>query len=363
MEEELMSFAPRPAVQPWARVNTARRIQILLASVLPLAATVLIIILTGLDKNMALLGVFLPLQLIAAAVVGFNAFGKRGVGDAALIVLVIFFATFVLVLLASVVVSLVSQGAQAMSWGFFTTNNRYVSNTTSLEYGGVGHAIIGTLLVVGLTTVVTVPLGIAMAIYLTQSQSKTKGVIRTLTQAISGLPSVVAGLFILSIAITLDWQKSGLLGSMALLPLMLPTVARVAEEALRLVPVDLRYAALALGAPNYRAFFQVILPAAKSGLVTAILLGVARIIGETAPLILTVPISNGTSWDLFSGEIMTLPAYVYNYLGSAFVPSQNRAWGAALVLMILVAILFGTTRILSRSKSLKSKPTKEKASK
>lgn len=358
-----MSFAPRPAVQPWARVNTGRRIQILLASTLPLLTTVLVIILTGLDNNIALIGVFLPLQLIAAAAVGFKAFGKRGVGDAALIVLVVFFATFVLVLLASVVFSLVSQGAQAMSWGFFTTNNRYVSNTTSLEYGGVGHAIIGTLLVVGLTTVVTVPLGIAMAIYLTQSQSKTKGIIRTLTQAISGLPSVVAGLFILSIAITLDWQKSGVLGSMALLPLMLPTVARVAEEALRLVPVDLRYAALALGAPNYRAFFQVILPAAKSGLVTAILLGVARIIGETAPLILTVPISNGTSWDLFSGEIMTLPAYVYNYLGSAFVPSQNRAWGAALVLMILVAILFGATRILSRSKSLKSKPTKEKASK
>ena len=358
-----MSFAPRPAVQPWARVNTGRRIQILLASIIPLLATVLIIILTGLDNNIALIGVFLPLQLVAAAAVGFKAFGKRGVGDAALIVLVIFFATFVLVLLASVVFALISQGAQAMSWGFFTTNNRYVSNTTSLEYGGVGHAIIGTLLVVGLTTVVTVPLGIAMAIYLTQSQSKTKGIIRTLTQAISGLPSVVAGLFILSIAITLDWQKSGVLGSMALLPLMLPTIARVAEEALRLVPVDLRYAALALGAPNYRAFFQVILPAAKSGLVTAILLGVARIIGETAPLILTVPISNGTSWDLFSGEIMTRPAYVYNYLGSAFVPSQNRAWGAALVLMILVAILFGATRVISRSKSLKSKPTKEKASK
>jgi len=358
-----MSFAPRPAVQPWARVNTGRRIQILLASTAPIALTVAVILLTGLDKNVALMGVFLPLQLIAASAVGFKAFGRRGVGDAALIVLVVFFATFVLVLLASVVFSLVSQGAQAMSWGFFTTNNRYVSNTTSLEYGGVGHAIIGTLLVVGLTTVVTVPLGIAMAIYLTQSQSKTKGIIRTLTQAISGLPSVVAGLFILSVAFTLDLQRSGFLGSMALLPLMLPTIARVAEEALRLVPVDLRYAALALGAPNYRAFFQVILPAAKSGLVTAILLGVARIIGETAPLILTVPINNGTSWDPFSGELMTLPAYVYNYLGSAFVPAQNRAWGAALVLMIIVAILFGATRILSRSKSLKSKPTKEKASK
>jgi phosphate transport system permease protein len=150
---------------------------------------------------------------------------------------------------------------------------------------------------------------------------------------------------------------------MALLPLMLPTVARVAEEALRLVPVDLRYAALALGAPNYRAFFQVILPAAKSGLITAILLGVARIIGETAPILLTVPINNGTSWNIFSGNIMTLPAYIYGYLSSLFSTSQNRAWGGALVLMILVAILFTTTRILTRPKSIKSKPTKQKASK
>ena len=358
-----MSFAPRPAVQPWSRVNTSRRIQIVLASSLPLVVTALIVLFGGLNPNVALLAVFLPLQLLAAGYVGFASFGRRGVGDAALIVLVLFFATFVLVLLASVVFSLISQGGKALSWSFISQNNIYVSNTTSLEYGGVGHAILGTLLIVGLTTIVTVPLGIAMAIYLTQSQSKTRGLVRTLTQAISGLPSVVAGLFILSMAMTLGWERSGLLGSMALLPLMLPTVARVAEEALRLVPVDLRYAALALGAPNYRAFFQVILPAAKSGLVTSILLGVARIIGETAPLLLTVPINNGTSWNPFSGNIMTLPAYIYGYLSSLFEPSQNRAWGAALVLMTVVAILFSTARFLSRSKSLKTKPTKQKASK
>ena len=358
-----MSFAPRPAVQPWSRVNTSRRIQIVLASSLPLVVTALIVLFGGLNPNVALLAVFLPLQLLAAGYVGFASFGRRGVGDAALIVLVLFFATFVLVLLASVVFSLISQGGKALSWSFISQNNIYVSNTTSLEYGGVGHAILGTLLIVGLTTIVTVPLGIAMAIYLTQSQSKTRGLVRTLTQAISGLPSVVAGLFILSMAMTLGWERSGLLGSMALLPLMLPTVARVAEEALRLVPVDLRYAALALGAPNYRAFFQVILPAAKSGLVTSILLGVARIIGETAPLLLSVPINNGTSWNPFSGNIMTLPAYIYGYLSSLFEPSQNRAWGAALVLMTVVAILFSTARFLSRSKSLKTKPTKQKASK
>jgi phosphate transport system permease protein len=336
--------------------------QVILASVIPAVIAISAIFL-GLDRSVTLVAIFLPLQVLAASYVGFTAFGKRGVGDAALIVLVSFFAAFVLVLLSSVLFSLATQGAKALSWTFVSQNNIYVSNTTSLDYGGVGHAIVGTVLIVGLTTIVTVPLGIAMAIYLTQSQSKIKNLIRTLTQAISGLPSVVAGLFIFSMTITFSWQKSGVMGSMALLPLMLPTVARVAEEALRLVPVDLRYAALALGAPNYRAFFQVILPAAKSGLITAILLGVARIIGETAPILLTVPINNGTSWNIFSGNIMTLPAYIYGYLSSLFSTSQNRAWGGALVLMILVAILFTTTRILTRPKSIKSKLTKQKASK
>jgi len=358
-----MSFAPRPSVQPWARVNRQRRLQIALASVLPAVVAFAAIMFFDVDQNVTLIGLFLPLQLIAAGVVGFLAFGKRGLGDATLIVFVFFFASFVLVLLLSVVVSLVSQGAKALSWSFISQNNIYVSNTTSLDYGGVGHAILGTLLIVGLTTLVTVPLGISMAVFLTQSQSKIRNLVRTLTQAISGLPSVVAGLFIYSMALSFGWEKSGLLGAMALLPLMLPTVARVAEEALRLVPVDLRYAALALGAPNYRAFFQVILPAAKSGIITAILLGVARIIGETAPLLLTVPINNGTSWNVFSGNLMSLPAYIYGYLSSLFNTSQNRAWGGALVLMIIVAILFTATRILTRPKSIKSKPSKQKASK
>lgn len=357
-----MSFDPRPTVQPWSRVNKSRRSQIILASVLP-SAVVGLLVLVGLDLNLALLGLLLPLQAVVAGFVGFRAFGRRGVADSLLLVVVIFLSTFTLVLISSVLYNLVSKGFEALSWTFITQNNVYIANTTSLDYGGLGHALVGTLLVVGLTTIVTVPLGMAMAVYLTQSQSKTKGLIRTLTQAISGLPSVVAGLFVLSIALSFDWRPAGFLGSMALLVLMLPTVARVAEEALRLVPVDLRYAALALGAPNYRAFFQVILPAAKSGIVTAILLGIARIIGETAPILLTVSMNNGTSWNVFGGGIATLPAYIFGYLGSVFETSQNRAWGAGLALMILVAVIFIAARFVSRTKSLKSKPTKEKASK
>jgi phosphate transport system permease protein len=353
-----MSFSARPTVQPWRRANLKRQFEIILAVLIPLPLTMLFALLSNFDVNLALIAVFLPLQLIAAGLVGLRAYGKRGIGDAVLVVVTIFFSTFVLVLLLSVLFSVIVEGGRAISWQFFSQNNVYVSPTTSLEYGGVGHAILGTLMVVGLTTLAAVPLGIAMAVYLTQSQSKTRNLVRTFTQALSGLPSVVSGLFILTIIEATQMGRSGFTGSLALFPLMLPTVARVAEEALRLVPVDLRYAALALGAPNYRAFFQVILPAAKSGLMTALLLGLARVVGETAPLILTMNPNSSTSLNPFDGGMTTLPTYVYNYLASSYQTSQARAWGAALVLLMLVGVLFGLARILSKSKTTKKKASK-----
>lgn len=286
---------------------------------------------------------------------------KRKIQDALLMTVAILFSSIVLVLLLSVLASVIFKGAEAMSPQFFTQNNVYVNTTTSLEYGGVGHAILGTLMIVLLTTLVAVPLGIAMAVYLTQSQSKTKNLVRTVTQALSGLPSVVSGLFILSFMSYAHLERSGFTGALALFPLMLPTVARVAEEALRLVPSDLRLAALALGAPNYRAFFQVILPAAKSGIVTALLLGLARVVGETAPLILTINANNGTNLNPFAGGIATLPTYVYGFLGSGYATSQLRAWGAALVLLVLVGILFGMARVLTRSKNSSKKSKFKKA--
>lgn len=346
------------ANQPWRKANVARRFQILLASLIPLPVVALITITSHLNPILSFAGLFLPLQLIAASLVGYFAYGRRGVGDAILVVLTFFFSAFVLILLLSVLSSVIIQGSRAISWQFFSQNNVYVSPTTSLDYGGVGHAIVGTLIVVLLTTLAAVPLGLAMAIYLTQSQSKTRNLVRTFTQALSGLPSVVSGLFILSIIEATEIGRSGFTGALALFPLMLPTVARVAEEALKLVPVDLRYAALALGAPNYRAFFQVILPAAKSGLLTALLLGLARVVGETAPLILTMNPSNSTSVNPFDGGMTTLPTFIYNYLASSYETSQARAWGAALVLLILVGFLFGLARLLGKNKSIKSKATK-----
>jgi phosphate transport system permease protein len=135
---------------------------------------------------------------------------------------------------------------------------------------------------------------------------------------------------------------------------MLPTIARVAEEALRLVPQDLRTGAYALGAPAYRAFLQVTLPAARSGLITAVILGIARVIGETAPLLLTVNTSNGTSLDM-SKPMASLPTYIFDFIHNVNDTSVQRAWGAALMVLVLVAILFTAARLVSRDKTAKKR--------
>ena len=339
----------RPAdATPWAKSNPESRLMIIAASVLPIAIATAAF-LFGVQFEFALITVFLPLQIIAGLAVGTKLFGKRGRGDAMLSILTIFFAALVAVLLCSVLWSVIENGAKAMSVQFLTQNNVYISPTTSLEYGGVGHSIIGTLLVVGLSAVFTVPLGIAIAVYLTETRGKARGIVRTLIQAMSGLPSVVAGLFVFAaFIVTGITQYAGWAGSLALLPLMLPTVTRIAEESLRLVPADLRSAAVGLGAPNYRAFLQVVMPAARSGLVTAILLGVARIVGETAPLLVTTFAASTTSFNVFNGPISTLPTYLYTFISNTAAVSTQRAWGAALVIVLLVGILFTTARVITR---------------
>ncbi len=339
--------------EPWRQVSLSGVATIVVASTLPIAIG-LFAMLLGLKFELALLLVFLPTQLVLGVIAGRKFSGRRGQADAILQVFVVFFAMTVVVLLISVVWSVIERGSAAISWQFITQNNVYISGSTSLEYGGLGHAIIGTLLIVALSTIVTVPLGIATAIYLTETRGRTRSTIRTLIQALSGLPSVVAGLFIYAMFIASGLtQYVGWAGSLALIPLMLPTVTRVAEESLLLVPQELRNGALALGSSAWRAFYLVTMPAAKSGLITAILLGIARIIGETAPLLITTFAANNTNYNPFNGSISTLPTYLYTFIASNFDTAVQRAWGAALVILILVAILFIAARLLTRQKTAK----------
>lgn len=352
-----LSPVARPAnAEPWKRKDRAQVLGIALSAVLPALITWFFGSSLALDATVAVVAIFLPLQLVASAAMGIRIFGRRGIAESLLITATVLLSLMVSVLLLSVLWSVISAGAQTISWTFLGQNNVYISPTTSLEYGGVGHSIIGTLLIVGLTTLVTVPFGIAIAVYLTETRGKARGAIRVLIQAMSGLPSVVAGLFVYSALIATGiTQYAGWAGSLALLPLMLPTVARIAEEALRLVPAEYRNGALALGAPAYRAFLQVTLPAAKTGIITAVLLGIARIIGETAPLLLTTFAANNTSFNLFSGSMSSLPTYLYQYISNGNDTSTQRAWGAALVVLILVGILFTAARVFGRAKKTTSK--------
>lgn len=349
-------YSPQPMERPsnaapWSKRDPRVTLLIVLGSILPAAISAFIAVSFGLKFELTLLAIFLPLQVASGLVIGTVAAGKRGRGEAMLAVFTFFFSFLVLVLLLSVLWSVIANGIGTLSWQFITQNNVYISANTSLEYGGVGHSILGTILVVGLATLVTVPLGILIAIYLTETRGKTRGLVRTLIQAMSGLPSVVSGLFVYAaFIVTGITQYAGWAGSLALLPLMLPTVSRIAEESLRLVPADLRSAAVGLGAPNYRAFLQVVMPAARSGLVTAVLLGIARIIGETAPLILTTFAAATTSVNIFSGPMSTLPTYLYSFISNPSVQSVQRAWGAALVMLILVGILFTAARVMTRSR-------------
>ncbi|MFM5903688.1 MAG: phosphate ABC transporter permease PstA [Microbacteriaceae bacterium] len=353
--ETARSPKPRPQVSPWQVKNSRRTFQLVLASVVPAIIALAVTTLFSLDGAFGLLLVFLPLQIVFAGFVGFRIYGRKGIADAGLVIFTIFFSTLVGVLLLSVLYSVISEGFKAISPQFISQNNVYITSTTSLEYGGVGHAVLGTFIIVGITTVVTVPLGIALAVYLTETYGKARGAVRTLVQAMSGLPSVVAGLFVYAALITTGFTRyAGWLGSLALIPLMLPTVTRVAEEGLRLVPVELRNGALALGAPAFRAFFMVTLPAAKSGIITAVLLGIARIIGETAPLLLTVNYANNTVLNPFEA-MASLPTYIYQNLDSANDTSLQRAWGAALVVLIFVGIIFTAARMATRPKTAKSK--------
>jgi phosphate transport system permease protein len=218
-----------------------------------------------------------------------------------------------------------------------------------IQQGGMLAAIVGTLIMVGLALIFTLPIAILTALYLTEIKGKFARPIRFLVQAMSGVPSIVAGLFILSsIVYPVTGERSGLMGALALSILMIPTVARTAEEVLLLIPNDLREAGLALGATQWRTVAMVVVPAVKSGLVTAIILGIARVIGETAPILLVSGGGDATNLNPVSGPMGSIPFYVWNaFLLGGSEESTQRTWAGLLVLLLWVLILFTIARYIS----------------
>jgi phosphate transport system permease protein len=240
------------------------------------------------------------------------------------------------------------RGLGAWSAHFFTSDP---TGNFLGDPGGVRSAILGTIEIVALATVIAVPLGVGVALYLTEygRDSRFARLVRYFVDVMTGVPSIVFGLFVYIVLILsgLGGGYAGWKGSVALALLMLPIVVRSAEVVLLLVPGSLREAALALGAPRWRVVLRVVLPTALPGLVTGMLLAIARAAGETAPLLFTAAIVNGTSFDL--GQRMNpLPVQIFNDIGQAQDRLVARAWGAALALVVLVLLLTLTARLISR---------------
>ena len=235
--------------------------------------------------------------------------------------------------------------------GLFTTDMRSTAYTDPINQGGLLHAIIGTFLLVFFAMIISVPIGILTAIYLTEIRGKFTRPISFLVQAMSGVPSIVAGLFIYAaILLPLTKKLNGIEGSLALAILMIPTVARMSEEVLKLIPSDLREAGVALGGTQWRSVAMVVVPAARGGLITAVILGIARVAGETAPLLLLTGGSGSKNYNMFKDSMGSLPNYIWQCFATGTPESITRAWAGILVLLVIVVVLFAAARTLGNRK-------------
>jgi phosphate transport system permease protein len=251
----------------------------------------------------------------------------------------------------------VLKGLPALSLGFFTHDMRGVLPTMPATAGGGRHAIVGSLQQVFLALVMTVPLAVSTAVFLNETRSRLRRPVRIVVDAMSGLPSVVAGLFIYAVFIIPYGGTSELLGfngfmaSLALSMIMLPTITRTVEVVLRLVPDGLREASLSLGASRARTVWSVVLPTARSGVTTAVVLGIARAVGETAPLLFTAFGYRLINSNPFANPQESLPLFVFRSITQPQQSMIDRGFTGALVLMLVVLALFGLARFIGRDRS------------
>ncbi|MGW4033009.1 phosphate ABC transporter permease PstA [Streptomyces sp. NPDC004838] len=247
----------------------------------------------------------------------------------------------------------VSRGVKVLD-GYFLTHS--MAGVPGFEQGGgVYHAIIGTLEQVGLATLVSVPIGLLTAVYLVEyGKGALAKAVTFFVDVMTGIPSIVAGLFLLSIMLMFELSPSGLMGALALAILMLPVVVRSTEEMLKLVPNELREASLALGVPKWRTILKVVIPTALGGITTGVMLAIARIAGETAPIMLLVFGSQLINTNPFEGAQSSLPFYIWEQYRVGSEASYDRAWAAALVLIAFVMILNLVARGIARWKAPKT---------
>lgn len=276
--------------------------------------------------------------------------GERWAKDRLATTLVTSAFLIVMVPLITLIAMVLVNGIQRFSLYFLTTNMRGVYGESDL--GGAYHAIVGTLLITGIASLIAIPIGLLTAIYLVEygQGSRSAKVITFLVDVMTGIPSIVAGLFAYSLFVTIFGPafKAGVIGSVALAVLMTPVVIRSCEEMLKLVPNELREASYALGVPKYLTIIKVVLRTAIAGITTGVMIAIARVIGETAPLLITVGIVSHTNFSAFDGRMATLPVFVFREYAQGGAAATERAWAGALTLILIVMILNLGARLVSK---------------
>jgi phosphate transport system permease protein len=334
--------------RPW-EPTAKERGQKLLNFLISLALSFTLLFTTGLNGKLGWVIAFFISFLSVTFVAEYRRAGRPAAQDS-LLTSVSRFAIFLAIIpIVSILLTVISKGWRGLHWGLFTQDMAEATVNDPIQNGGMLAAITGTTIMVGIALIISLPISILTALYLTEIKGKFARPVRFLVQAMSGVPSIVAGLFILSsIVYPLTGQRNGLMGGMALAILMIPTVARTAEEVLLLIPNDLREAGLALGATQWRTVAMVVVPAVKSGLITAIILGVARVIGETAPIILVSGGGEANNLNPVSGPMGSIPYYVWkSFLLGGTEESTQRTWAGLLVLLVWVLLLFTIARYIS----------------
>jgi phosphate transport system permease protein len=319
-----------------------------------LGATVVLI-----GGGLLLLGRGIGLAVVAVAVVNTVATylvsryveGPRKATDRLVTVLVTAAFLVAMAPLVSVIATVLAHGLARFDVQFFTYSMRGVVG----EGGGAYHAIVGTLLITAIAALMSIPIGLLTAVYLVEyGRGRLSRAITFFVDVMTGIPSIVAGLFAFALFALFAGPgvRMGFMGSVALAVLMIPVVVRSTEEMLKIVPNELREAAYALGVPKWRTILKIVVPTSIAGIASGITLALARVIGETAPLLIAVGITTGVNLDPFGSRMATLPVFAYYSYVAPGVPREpfiDRAWTAALVLIVLVMVLNLAARLIARA--------------
>jgi phosphate transport system permease protein len=341
--------APAPT-RPW-KASPKDRLRDVALFLIAIVGTYVVVAVTPMKGKLAYFGLFFIFYMILTAGLQWFSRGSAAAKDAFVNSLVAIGAVVTVIPIASIIITVVVKGSKGLHMGLLTKDMSMSAPTDPIVSGGLLHAITGTLTLVVLALIMSIPIGILTALYLTEIRGSLTRPIQFLVQAMSGVPSIVAGLFILSAVLyPITKGYSGFMGALALTILMIPTIARTSQEVLKLIPNDLREAGVALGGTQWRTVAMIVLPAARSGLITAIILGIARIAGETAPILLLTGGGDKVNPNAFNGSIGSLPYYIWKSFNAGSPEAITRAWAGLLVLMVLVLILFSLARLLGTRK-------------